>query len=134
MQESESVRAIVEALETGLDADTWIGRLGSGAGVLAIGSDSAEWWEGRDRIADIWRTQLEEMAGMKIRPTAPTGFEEGSVGWFADRPVMVLPDGTELGGRITGVVHREDDDWKIVQLHFSVGAANEDVIGTELTT
>lgn len=102
--------------------------------VLAIGSDPDEWWEGHDRIVEIFRVQIAEMAGVELRATSPKGYEEGSVGWFADRLVVSLPDGGEAHGRLTGVAHREGPDWKIVQWHFSVGASNEDVVGTALTT
>jgi ketosteroid isomerase-like protein len=33
-----------------------------------------------------------------------------------------------LQTRVTGVLRREDDDWKIVHLHFSVGVPDEEAI------
>jgi hypothetical protein len=35
--------------------------------------------------------------------------------------------------RITAALARRSDGWKIVRFHASVGAANEEIVGQELT-
>ena len=45
-----------------------------------------------------------------------------------------LPDGTEIPVRLTAVFRKENNDWKIVLRHLSIGIPNEDVFGNALTT
>lgn len=37
----------------------------------------------------------------------------------------MFPDGSRLATRLTAVLRREGDDWKVVHLHFSVGVPDE---------
>lgn len=62
-------------------------------------------------------------SGMRLEGDDPRGYEEGTVGWGTDRPSFVLPDGSRLPTRLTAVLHSEQNEWKIVHLHFSVGGA-----------
>ena len=67
-------------------------------------------------------------------PKALEAYVQGSVGWVADRPVLVLPDGDEIPMRITVVFHLVRGHWKFVQMHLSSGIGNEPLLGTTLTT
>jgi class 3 adenylate cyclase len=86
----------------------------------------------------MFRTQIEEADGdsfaADLRPGFLECFEEGSVGWCQDNPVVVMPDGSELESRMTLVMHVEGVSWKILQLHFSFGIANEETFGKTYTT
>lgn len=103
-------------------------------GVLAIGTDPTEWWTGYATISKVFKTQLKEMGGFQILVDTPLAFHEGSIGWIAGKPTLKLPDGTEVPVRLTVVLQKEQNDWKIVQWHFSIGISNEDSIGETLTT
>jgi hypothetical protein len=61
------------------------------------------------------------LAGASIEPGDVKAFQEGTVAWLADQPTLTTPDGMRVSARITAVFLREDDDWKIVQSHFSMG-------------
>jgi SnoaL-like domain len=50
------------------------------------------------------------------------------VGFATDEPRFVLPDGQFLPTRLTGVLHQEGGEWKVVHLHFSVGVPDEEAI------
>jgi hypothetical protein len=102
---------------------------------LGIGTDPREWWAGADALRAAWNTQLPEMhrAGIRFEPGDIQAFSEGSVGWFAHQPTLKMPDGGELPARVTGVCHRENGAWKLVQFHFSIGVLNEEALGQELT-
>jgi hypothetical protein len=50
------------------------------------------------------------------------------VGFAVDEPRFVLPDGRYLPTRLTGVLHQQDSEWKIVHLHFSVGVPDENAL------
>ena len=103
-------------------------------GVLAIGTDPAEWWTGYDNITRVFKAQLEETGGFEIQPGNSMAYSDGSVGWIAGQPTLKLPDGTEFSLRLTAVLQKEQDDWKVVQWHFSLGVSNEDVLDETLTT
>jgi SnoaL-like domain len=103
-------------------------------GVLHIGTDPAEWWDDSARFRRALRAQAQELAGVRVSPGPLRAYREGSVGWAADRPTFRLPGGPALPLRVTVVFHQEDGAWKMVQSHASVGARNEDVLGTPLTT
>jgi hypothetical protein len=44
-----------------------------------------------------------------------------------------FPDGSAAGLRITATLILRSGGWRIVQFHISTGAANEEVVGKELT-
>jgi hypothetical protein len=72
--------------------------------------------------------------GLKIeRDQEIEAYQEGTVGWVADRPRFVFPDGTKIEMRATGVFLERVDGWKLVQWHASLGVDNEEAIGKELT-
>lgn len=103
-------------------------------GVLAIGTDPTEWWAGYATITKVFKAQLKETGGFPILADTPQAFSDGSIGWVAGQPTLRLPDGTEMPFRLTAVFQKEQDSWKIVQWHASIGISNEDVIGETLTT
>jgi hypothetical protein len=102
--------------------------------VLLIGSDSNEWWAGYKTIISKIKSQLGEMSGVKIVDVDTKAYSEETVGWFASRAIMKMPDDLEIPFRFTGVYHQEDGSWKILQWHASIGVSNEEVFGRKLTT
>ncbi len=57
----------------------------------------------------------------------PTGYREGTMGWFVDEPWFGFPGGGGMRTRLTAVVREEAGRWKIVHMHFSVGVPDEEV-------
>ena len=103
-------------------------------GVLAIGSDPEEWWVGNERIAGVFRAQGEALRGSRVENSDPVAYAAGDVGWVADRPTMVMPDGTPVSFRITATAVRTRGKWRFVQWHGSVPVPNEEVVGSDLPT
>ena len=97
-------------------------------GLLFIGTDPNEWWAGYETVARAIPAEG-EAAGITVVPGDPVAYAEGTVGWAADQSRFQLPDGTEVPCRVTWVFHKENGEWKIVQLHVSIGVPNEDVFG-----
>jgi ketosteroid isomerase-like protein len=96
-------------------------------GVLAIGT-AGEWLEGREQLLAALEAQMNEMEGFRMEAgEEPHCYEEGSMGWVADRPRVVLPDGT-IWTRLTGVVRQEEGEWRFVHLRLSVGVPDEEVV------
>ena len=119
------------AFATGDTAD-WENGLAPDA--LVIGTDDVEWWHGKDRILPVVRAQTAEMhsAGIRITGRDPAiGTSEDSV-WAADRPTLHLPDDTEVPLRLTLLATQDNDTLLVRQMHLSVGAPNEEVLGQTL--
>ena len=96
-------------------------------GVLGIGSDPNEWWADYDAIVGAFKAQLQEMSTKQIQTGDIEAFVEGSVGWAYER--RTFKAGKEWSLRHTFVFHKEDEKWKIVQLHVSFGMPNTEVLG-----
>ncbi len=109
-------------------------RFSSKDGVVAIGTDPSEWWEGFDTITRVFKAQLKEAGGFQVLADEPRAFSDGTVGWVAGRPTLRLADGMEIPLRLTAVFQHQPEGWKIVQWHLSAGVTNEDLIGRSLTT
>jgi ketosteroid isomerase-like protein len=99
--------------------------------VLVIGTDHGDWLEGRERWIATREALMEGMwEGLRLESgEEPHGYEEGSMGWVADRPSIVMADGTAIPARLTGVVRQEEEgQWRFVHVHLSVGMPDEEVV------
>ncbi len=126
---ADVLRRIYAAVSDG-DEAVLAGVLSRSDGLVFIGTDPDEWFDDTASIRSLLKAQAE--AGVKVRPGPIAAFQEGTVGWVADRGAFVLSDGSEAPFRITMVFHREDSAWKIVQEHASFGVRNEEALGVEL--
>lgn len=115
-----------------------IGLISKSDGAVAIGTDAAEFWIGGPQIQALQRKQMEEIERSVGRSNVQLGeifaFEEGTVGWASNQGAWTLEAGDSLAFRATFVFHREDGDWRAVQLHFSTGGAIAESMGLDLTT
>jgi hypothetical protein len=131
MQESAAVR---DGLRTfyerfsAHDPDGFVDIIATGPGVSVIGSAPGEGHDTREGWVSTYAKFIPEL-GMRLEAGAnPRGWEEGTVGFVIDEPKFVMPDGSYLPTRLTGVLHREQDAWKVVHLRFSVGVPDRDAI------
>jgi len=133
MQRSPDVAAATQkfydALSAG-DADTATAVLSTTDGALMIGTDPDEWITDQRAIVDLFTAQVG--AGVKVRSGDIQAYEEGSVGWVADRSTFILPDGSEVPVRVTAVFHQEHGQWRMIQSHASLGVSNEEAMGVDL--
>ena len=119
------------------DADAVMARISEQPGVLAVGSDDEEWLHAAERAERaVWRQQIEESGGFPLAWDEIEAWEEGSVGWAATRMTIRPLDGSGDTShlRATYVLHLERGEWKLVQVHWSLGRSNVDVLGVELAT
>ena len=58
----------------------------------------------------------------------PVGFANGDVGWFADQPTWHFADGTSAEMRMSAVLQREADGWRIVHAHLSVAVPDDQCV------
>ena len=133
MERSEEIRRVVHRWMAAIsvpDAEAALARLSDFPGALTIGTDVAEWWHGPDGRA-IWQRQIEELGRFPVSWEAIDAWEEGSVGWASVKFTIKWADETH-DMRGTYVLHLEHGEWKLVQIHWSIPRANED-IGMTLT-
>lgn len=88
---------------------------------IVIGTDPAQWTAGRDEWIAGFQGQVEQMPGLQMQAgNRLQAYEEGSVGWAADEPSVVFPDGGGFPVRVTAVFRQEGGEWKIVNAHVSI--------------
>lgn len=102
-------------------------------GVLGVGTDPAEWWDNPGDLLRAMQVQSAELQGAAATVCHSGGWIEGDIGWGAVKANIVFPGGPAAMLRITATLARRSGAWKIVQFHASVGAANEEIVGKELT-
>ncbi|MBI4787203.1 MAG: nuclear transport factor 2 family protein [Chloroflexi bacterium] len=137
MQQSNEIReltlALYRAMSSG-DADAINRMLSREPGLTTIGTDPKEWWTGYETTAQVFAAQMREAGGaFPIAGGDPQAWSEGTVGWAADRAAFAFPGSTPIPFRLTTVWRRERGEWKLVQFHSSIGIANEETVGKELT-
>ncbi len=99
---------------------------------MVIGTGPTEWLEGRDVWLAGYQEQIAAVPDIRLEAGEARAWEEGSIGWAADQPRFVFPDGTALPTRLTVVLRREDGEWRLVQAHFSVGVPDD--VAVDLAT
>jgi ketosteroid isomerase-like protein len=103
-------------------------------GVLFLGTDPEEWWDGYDALSRVVAEQLKEMQGLTVELSDVRGFADGDVGWGAARVRYETGGGAGNEIRFTSVFRREDGRWRLVQGHSSIGVRNEDAFGMAMST
>src|SRR5581483_8601862 len=59
-------------------------------------------------------------AGLHLETSGVRGFDEGPAGWAVGWVTFVFPGGKRLPTRATAVFRREEEDWMLRHIHFSV--------------
>ena len=126
MEESAAIRDSVLAFYRGMTSkaiEQFDDIVSGDPATLVIGTAPGEWVTERPRLRFGFETE-----GLTLEPgPKPTGYREGSMGWFVDEPWFGFPGGSGMRTRLTAVVREEAGRWKIVHMHFSVGVPDEEV-------
>ena len=137
MEQSEDVRSalssLIETFGTPRMGSVFTDAISTEQGMLVVGTDPAEWWDNPDDLLRALQQQSAELQGAVATVSHSEGWVEGDIGWGAVKADIVFPGGPAVMMRITAMMARRSGGWKIVQFHGSVGAANEEVVGKELT-
>jgi hypothetical protein len=134
MQASPKLCTIIEAWftswgQTANDESTWADRhLSHRSELLTVGTDPHEWFGG-EKAFEHMKREMKQAADIKFSPGEINAYEEGTVGWGTARPTLDLPNGKQVAIRWSAVFHQEDDVWKMVQFHASIGVPNEQLFG-----
>ena len=98
---------------------------------VVIGTAPDEWWEDYAAALDPIRKQMAAVGdSVELLAGNLRAYREGEVGWVADRPTLKLGPVAAMC-RHTSVFVREAGEWRIVQHHFSIVVANNQVFGNE---
>ena len=98
-----------------------------------VGTDPKEWLKGEKALGFL-RNEAATVGGrVKVRIVEVEAYEEGSVGWGLALPEITLLDGNKVSPRWSAVFHREDKDWRMVQLHASIAIGNTEAFGDTFT-
>ena len=92
-----------------------------------IGTDAEEWWTSGQVVDAVAAAS----GGDDIRAVADDidVHIHGDIAWAGGRGRFTRADGAERPVRMTGVLVREDGQWKVVQSHASIGVPNADIFG-----
>jgi hypothetical protein len=91
--------------------------------MIFIGS-AGEWVDDQETLRGGTQVETE---GLEAGPN-PVGYANGDVGWFADRPAWVFSDGSRADMRMSAVLQREPEGWRIVHAHLSVAVPDNECV------
>jgi adenylate cyclase len=97
-----------------------------------VGTGPGEVWVGGQAIRTGMQVQNDGLGNIKLVPGTIRVYEEGTVGWAFDEPTVILPDGTRLTTRVTGIFHQEDGEWRLIYSHTSNVTDNLEHWGTDI--
>ncbi len=119
----ETLTAYFDAL-IAKDAETLIAMMCHAEHYVKIGTDHGEVIQGHQRIAEYYRNHTASTEDFSITFITLDVQERDTVAWFYTQQIWRLKwQGTpeEFLMRMTGVLERNDDAWKFVQIHASIG-------------
>ena len=97
--------------------------------IRIVGTEPSEWLVGQQAY-EFLKNEAEAVGGkIKISVDEAEAYAEGNVGWGVAKITIALPNGKRKSPRWSAVFHREDGEWKLVQLHASIGMSNEEAFG-----
>lgn len=90
---------------------------------LLIGS-AGEWVDDQSVMRGTYQVDTEGL----IAGDHPVAYANGDVGWFADQPSWRFADGSEAQMRMSAVLQREADGWRMVHSHLSIGVPDNECV------
>jgi ketosteroid isomerase-like protein len=90
---------------------------------LLVGS-AGEWVDDQAVMRGTYQVDTEGL----IAGDHPVAYANGDVGWFADQPTWRFADGSEAQMRMSAVLQREADGWRMVHSHLSVGVPDNECV------
>ena len=121
----QTVEAYFAALTAG-DAARLIELISPADHFVKIGTEPGEHVEGGRGAAQYYRRHVASSRDFTIATEHLDVQVRGPVAWFYTRQQWRLKwqgQYEELALRLTGVLEREEGDWKFVQIHASIGLA-----------
>ena len=118
---------MLEALNTG-DAGRLRTVLSERPNAVHIGTDAEEWWTSK-LLLDAAAVDVHGENDVRAVADDLDIHVHGDIAWIEGRGRFTRADGAERPVRMTGVLVREDGQWKVAQSHASIGVPNADIFG-----
>jgi ketosteroid isomerase-like protein len=118
MQRSPQIEQVLGDLNSRMaagDTEAILAAHSADDSALAIGTDQSEWAQGRAALEQLWQAQPPMP---DVRFDDLQCYEEGPIGWFSGK--VTIPGDEPLTMRVTGVLRKEDGEWKFIQSHASL--------------
>ena len=125
MNAAETVSGYFDALTAG-DADRLAGLIAPVSHFVKIGTDAGEHVEGGESAAAYYLHHAASTEDFRLKVDHLDVQERDRVAWFYTRQTWrLLWQGTreQLAIRMTGVLEKEEDVWRFVQIHASLGVS-----------
>ena len=123
MDARKTVHAYFDALTLG-DARRLIALMSRAPYYVKIGTDENEYIQGGVNIPEYYRHHVDSTEDFTITCNYFDVQEREAVAWFYTRQTWYLKwqgQREKLSMRLTGVLEKEKDQWKFVQIHASLG-------------
>ena len=123
MDACQTVKAYFDALITG-DTDRLVNMMSLADHYVKVGTEPDEHIEGSENARDYFQNIVANAADIAIEYQHLDVQEREDVAWFYTRQIWRLKwlgNPEELAVRLTGVLEKENETWKFVQIHASVG-------------
>ena len=118
---------MLEALNSG-DAERLRAVLSERPDAVHIGTDAEEWWTSK-LLLDAAAVDVHGENDVRAVADDLDIHVHGDIAFIEGRGRFTRADGAERPVRMTGVLVREDGQWKVVQSHASIGVPNADIFG-----
>ena len=131
---SDELRAVRSRLWAAFkrgDHDVFLARYTYAPGLTMFGTDASEYVTDRDSFAEYMRAQFSLVGGSPFGEPKIEAWVEGQIGWTVVRST-VTAGAVEHDLRVTTIFRLEQDEWRVVHEHWSVGTPNEETIGVPL--
>ena len=124
MEKSDEVKELIKEMYNNFYNIAYVEKhLHKGDDFLTIGTDESEWVKGYEKFMVGLKNQAQALPDAKVVKSDPEVFVEGTVAWFNDQVILTVNKG-EVKMRVTGVFHKEGENWKLFQQHASLGTPN----------
>jgi hypothetical protein len=134
MEPSTELQAIIKNwFESVVMGDaSWLDRhLSKHSQLRIVGTDPHEFVQGEQAVA-LLRSDLAALGGNAMVDVRDVeAFSEDNVGWGVARPEVTIGGEMKVSPRWSAVFHREDGEWRAVQIHASIGMSNEAAFGAD---
>jgi hypothetical protein len=123
----EALLTFYERFSAG-NVDAFAQSIASWPDAFVIGTGPTEWQDGRDTWIAGYEMQITAIPGIRMQAGNVRAYAEGALGFAADQPSIVLPNGLSVPVRLTAVLRQESGIWKLLNIHFSAGVPDEVLI------
>lgn len=137
MHTDEGLRRVIENWFSAVASgdQTWLDKhMSDDPDMRLVGTDPKEKLKGRAAHEFMKREAGALKDQIKIKVRDCEAYSDGDFGWGMATPeIELLPEHRKVTPRWSGVFHRENGDWRLVQVHSSMGVENTDAFGEQFS-